>query len=509
MKTHIIQLMTFVIFIVLISCNDLDTFPQDKLGPETFWETEAHIQQGLAGVYSKLKSSSDVNYSYFDWHVPWLDALTDNAIDLSTMVSSSAWFVQRGDLTPTLGGIIDNLYSSSYKGIAACNNFLENISQAASNAGITADKAKAYEGEVRFLRALFYFNLVLFYGDVPMYKEIPPTVNAAKVKQSPADSIYALIYSDLDFAIASLPNVTYSSNTGHACKASAQGIKARVALFRNDYNLVKSLTSQIITDGMHSLSIGDDPYNAIFTKSVSGSAQQTNPEILFSTTYLRPEYVHHRNAFAGNDLFYYAAALVQPLQDLIDCYGPDDKRLHLWFAHPDPNTNEFIVNDITVKHSATTLVSGWIFMKFQDKNDEDLLNARSDQRSDQDAVLIRYADIYLMYIEALIEIDGGTTTDANAIKYMKEIRSRAGLDVTELTAITRDELRLERRRELAFEGLRYYDMKRWSILEKLDGFVAYPGLSPFIFKNNFYTWPFPQTEIEVNDNLDQKPGYIF
>ncbi|MGV8094318.1 MAG: RagB/SusD family nutrient uptake outer membrane protein [Mangrovibacterium sp.] len=506
MKKYIASLQIIITVALLASCNDLDLFPQDKLGPETFWKTEDHIKQGLAGAYSKLKSASSSQYSYFDWHLPWLDAITDNAIDLSTAASSSAWMVQRGDLTPDIGGIIDNLYASSYIGIAACNNFLENLPQAAINAGITSAKANEYEGEIRFLRALFYSNLAIFYGDVPLYRKIPATVDDAKVKQSPVDLVFSLINEDLDFAIASLPNVRYSSNTGHACKASAQALKARVALFNNDYNTVKMLASQIIADGKHSLSTGNDPYNGIFTHSGSGGTQLTNPEILFSTTYLKPNYIHQADKYAGYDLTYYAGALVQPLKDLIDCYSSNDKRLLLWYAYPDPATKQFTVNGITVT-SNSNLVAGWKFMKFQDKNDAAMLNATTGQQSDQDAVLLRYADVYLMYIEAMVETGGGTTSDANAVAYMKEIRSRAGLSTTNLTSVTREELRLERRKELAFEGLRYYDMKRWKILEKLNGFIAYPGLAPFVFKNNFYNWPFPQTEMEVNPNLDQKAGY--
>jgi len=506
MKKHFTYLKSIIALAMLVSCNELDQFPQDKLGPETFWKTEAHIQQGLAGVYSKLKPSSTSAHTYLDWHAPWLDALTDNAIDLSNTASSAAFLVQRGILTPNTGGIVDNIFASSYKGIAACNNFLENLPQATANSGITTAKSKTYEGEVRFLRALFYFNLVEFYGDVPMYTKLPPTVDAAKVKQSPEDSIYALIYRDLDFAIASLPNVRYSSNTGHACLASAQALKARVALFRNDFNTVKALTSQIIADGKHTLTTGTDPYNGIFTHAVSGATQLTNPEILFSTTYLKPNYLHQTDKYAGYDLTYYSGALVQPLQDLISCYDPADKRLLLWFAHPDAVTKQFTINGTTVTNNAN-LVSGWKFMKFADKTDAAMLKATSGQQSDQDVVLLRYADVYLMYIEAMVETDGGTTKDAYAVAYMKEIRARAGLNVADLTTITRNELRLERRKELAFEGLRYYDMKRWKILEKMNGFVAYPGLPAFIFDNIFYTWPFPQTEIEVNPNLDQKNGY--
>ena len=81
-----------------------------------------------------------------------------------------------------------------------------------------------------------------------------------------------------------------------------------------------------------------------------------------------------------------------------------------------------------------------------------------DFRTDNDVVILRYADVYLMYIEAMMEQGNGSTSDALAVKCMNEIRERAGLN--SVTSVTRDELRLERRRELAFEGLRHFDLIR-------------------------------------------------
>ena len=86
---------------------------------------------------------------------------------------------------------------------------------------------------------------------------------------------------------------------------------------------------------------------------------------------------------------------------------------------------------------------------------------------------------------------------------MKEIRERAKLDVSGLTSITRDELRLERRKEFATEGLRYYDLKRWKLFEKVMPNVKSPAGTP-VFNPYFYEWPFPQWEIDRNPNLVQK-----
>lgn len=482
---YIIGLLFAGMLIGATSCYDMDVFPQDQLGPDNFWKSEKDINMGIAGVYSKMKGG------YLDWNRYWLEGITDNAY---CQHESQKTFLnmQTGILEATTGGPVSSVFSGSYTGIAACNNFLKNFSAAKENAKLTETKANEYEAEIRFLRAYCYFNLVSHYGDIPLYKEAIESVEASKVKQSPASEVYDFIYEDLDFAISYLSDDTYGS--GHAVKASAQGLKARVALFQGNWDLVESETKQIITSGKYRLA---ESYESVFIKR---EGQKNNPEIIFSINYLNPDYRHNAEME-----FYYWSAL-SPTSDLIGIYDVEkDNRAKSWFAYAGIGEKSWTNPLGEVVQIEQTTKTGWILLKHFDKNDKSIYaNSAYDFKTDNDVVIIRYADIYLMYIEALVEKGGGQTSDANALKYMNEIRGRAGLD--NLVTITRNDLRLERRRELAFEGLRHFDLIRWKEAKDVMNSLETPA-GKCTFKDHMYIWPFPQSEMDINPQLDQKNGY--
>lgn len=467
------------------SCYDMDVFPQDQLGPSTFWKTERDIQMGVAGVYSKMKQG------YKDLSRYWLDGISDNAYCMHP--NQSAFMnIQSGNLEVTTTGPIKDVFSGNYSAIAACNNFLKNFPDAKIAAKITDAKANEYEAEVRFLRAWSYFELVQRYGDIPLYKEAIESVEASKVKQSSASEVYTFIKEDLDFAINYLPNIAYGS--GHAVKSSALGLKARMALFLGEWDNVISNTKEIISSGTYQLA---DNYESIFIKR---EGQKNNPEILFSVTYMNPDYRHDAEM-----QFYYWSALT-PTEDLIAQYDVEnDKRAKSWYAYAGKGGKTWTNPMGETAEVEQNTLTGWILVKHFDKNNADKYSQSAyDFRTDNDVIIIRYADIYLMYIEAMVEKGGGSTSDTDAVKYMNEIKSRAG--IPEITTISREELRLERRRELAFEGSRHFDLIRWKTAKDVMSNLVTPA-GKCRFDDRSYLWPFPLSEMDINPNLDQKPGY--
>lgn len=240
-----------------------------------------------------------------------------------------------------------------------------------------------------------------------------------------------------------------------------------------------------------------ESYESVFIKR---EGQKNNPEIIFSINYLNPDYRHNAEME-----FYYWSAL-SPTSDLIGIYDVEkDNRAKSWFAYAGIGEKSWTNPMGEVVQIEQTTKTGWILLKHFDKNDKSIYaNSAYDFKTDNDVVIIRYADIYLMYIEALVEKGGGQTSDANALKYMNEIRGRAGLD--NLITITRNDLRLERRRELAFEGLRHFDLVRWKEAKDVMNSLETPG-GKCTFKDHMYIWPFPQSEMDINPQLDQKNGY--
>lgn len=487
MKTYkyIIGILLIGIASMTTSCYELDVFPQDQLGPDNFWQSEKDINMGIAGVYSKIKGG------YMDWSRYWLEGISDNGY-CQHESQKTLFNMQTGNLEATTGGPVSDIFSGCYTGVAACNNFLKNFPKAKEYVQLSEVKANAYEAEIRFLRAFCYFELVQRYGDIPLYKEAIESVEASKVKQSPAAEVYQFIHADLDFAITNLPDIAYGS--GHAVKGSAQGLKARVALWQGSWDLVKSVTESIISSGKYSLS---NSYDALFVKR---EGQKDNPEIIFSINYLNPD--HRHNAEME---FYYWNAL-SPTDDLIKDYDIEhDKRVKAWYVYAGIGNKEWTnpMGDKALAEQSTK--TGWILIKHLDKNNKaTYAYSAYDFKTDNDVIVLRYADIYLMYIEAMVEKSNGTTTDPAALKYINEIRQRAGIPA--LASISRDDLRLERRRELAFEGLRHFDLIRWKTAKEVMSRLTTPG-GKCSFDDKFYIWPFPQSEMDINPQLDQKPNY--
>ncbi|MGV8095841.1 MAG: RagB/SusD family nutrient uptake outer membrane protein [Mangrovibacterium sp.] len=470
------------------SCNEMDVFPKGEISNESFWQNEDDVKMAVAGTYTFLRANHLAAGAYK------LEGATDNGwvpqpgsviqeMQIGSSYSPLEHFESVG------GNILLELFGQCYKGIAACNDFFKFFPSVVAKINIPAGRAAVYEAEVRFLRAYFYFQLVQKYRDIPLYKESIESIEASKIKQSPASEVYAFIHEDLDFAIRNLPDQAYSD--GHVVKGTAQALEARVSLFQEDWTKVETLTRAIIESGKFSLT---DNYNKLFIKR---EGQKNNPELMFTTLYLKGSVENDMELNFG----IYPQLL--PLANLVNSYDINDNRRKEWFSNVADNiyVNPF-GDQIVLQSSALT---GWLFTKLFDKNSQAFYTTGMyDYHTENDIVLIRYADVYLMYIEAMVEKGGGTTTDALAIQCMNKIRNRAG--ISEMNVISRDELRLERRRELASEGLRYFDMVRWRIAETvMNGLQVPTGVGKFL--SHFYTWPFPQSEIDLNPQLDQKNGY--
>lgn len=481
-----------------VSCSDLlDKNPLDQISSQTFWTSEKEANMALAGVYSRL------NAPPFQHN----DAKSDVMAGESDANQSQAWVViARGQIESTSGSLINEIYVNSYLGISACNFFLENIDKAP----ISADKLKTYKGEVQFLRAFFYFHLADTYGGVPIYTK-PITIEEAKIKQSTKAEVITQVISDLDFAIANLPDVAYT--TGHAVKGSALALKARVLLTVGQWAESANAANLVITSGKFSL------FNNFRTLFLA-SGQNNNPEIIFSTRYLNPD------AFSDLDIRWNWHGVVNPRRELIDAYECTDglpiasSPLYNpanWKLNRDPRLN------MTIKPFADKAInsagkevdfayngqssSGYNPVKY---GNWDALPGDYSTKSEQDWIISRYAEVLLTYAEAKNELSG---PDASVYKAINDIRARPGINMPALPAgLTKDQMRVrirqERRVELALEGFRWSDIKRWKTAETyIPTLVDQGGQRRAFNPAKHYLMPFPQSEIDINKNLVQNPGY--
>jgi hypothetical protein len=478
------------------SCSDfLDKNPLDQITSQTFWKSEAEASMALTGVYSRIR-----NYPFIH-----KDADFDTmGGDVSSNQGNSVIPIAQGMILPTSGGLVSSIYNNCYTGIGSCNFFLDNVERTP----LSEATLNRYKGEACFLRALFYSMLVEHYGGVPLYTH-SVTIDEAKVKQSTKEEVLQQIYTDLDFAIANLPDTPYSD--GHAVKGSAQALKIRVLLYNQQWSEAAGIANQIIQGGKFSLF---DNYRTLFL----ASGQTNNPEIMFSVRYLSPDVT------TDVDVRWAWNALVNPRQELVDAYECiDGQPISVsplydpsnWRLNRDPRLlltikgfDDLAINSAGQEVSfAYNAISGTGYEPVKYCN-WDVLPIDYSTISEQDWILIRYADVLLMYAEAANEANG---PDASVYSALNQVRARVnmppvpgGLSKDEL----RERIRHERRVEFALEGLRWSDILRWKTAEQIIPTIVDPGGIQRAFDpSKHYLLPFPQSEIDVNENLEQNPGY--
>ncbi|MDP4251906.1 MAG: RagB/SusD family nutrient uptake outer membrane protein [Bacteroidota bacterium] len=503
--SHIKSLIIVFIAFFFMGCQKdfLDKNPLDQISSPTFWKTQNDADMALAGCYSRLNCNT-FNYS----GNMSLDIMAGDACEgAQSLGSSSTGEFALGQMFATSGGILYNVYSDCYNGIATCNTFLANIDHVSIPDAVKTE----YKGEVLFLRALFYFTLSDFYGGVPLYTAPTVTVADAEIKQSSKDSVVAQVLADLQVAIANLPNTAYD---GHAVKGSALALESRVLLYKQDWAGAAAAAQQVMTDGIFQLS-GD--YKNLFL----AAGQDKNPEIMFSTRYLNPD-----NSI-DQDIEVEWWGLWNPRQELVDAFECTDglpitqSPLYNpanWKLNRDPRML------LTLKAFADPAVkaSGEVVPYAYNGNsitgyeptkgaNVEALPVDYSTKSEQDWILIRYAEVLLNFAEATNEVSGATTAVYDAIN---QVRARPGINMPPIPAgLTQDDMRKriwnERRVEFGLEGRRYSDIRRWKLAETYLNSLVLPGSgTQYVFdpaKN--YLWPFPQSEIDINKNLVQNPGY--
>lgn len=484
MRTKIIfQALLVLTGTFFVGCDDkfLDKNPNQEIAAGAFWTSETDVQMGLAGCYARLKGG------YLNWQRSYFDAAVDNG-----------WAQHMGGIRLMQSGTLDaantsagnSLYSACYQGIATTNVFLKNYPKA----GLSDAVGKVYEAEARFLRAFFYFELVQRWGGVVIYDEVPSDIDDLKRPRSSEEEVYNFIASDLAFALENLPDVAYKS--GHAVKASAQALLTRIAIFQGRWDDVIKYSSAIISSGKYALA---DDLESPFIKS---KGQASSPEILFSTKFIETRDGRQSND-GGQEVEFFRWGGLAPTKNLIDAYDPADLRLKKWYyAAPDRTT---FTREDGFKFQTEFVATNYGLIKFADIWDPGrFIPSERDILTGHDIVLFRLADIYLMYAEAMVEKGGGTTSDADALKYVNMIRARA--EVPAFTNLTRQLIREERRRELAFEGLRLFDIVRWKAGAEINSKLIHSNIN-LKWDDKFYKWPFSQSELDINTLLKQNDGY--
>ena len=502
-----------ILTVVMSGCEDfLEKNPPSKPSENTFWKQKSDLDMALTACYGTMTKSEQ---GYFSWGTPKWDSFVDNCRSVDEGITFDVF---QGNIDPSTTGIIQDVYIGSYTGITRMNLFLYQLGKY-TNSDLSESERNFYEGQVLFLRAFYYSYLYRCYGDVPLILE-PLDLETQYQPKVEAVKVLAQIYSDLDKAISLLPDNTYRELPGRVTRSAALALKTRMMLYdaynedgSADVEKMKSILAVAQQIKGYTLS---DNFESLF----QGTAQETNPEIIFSTKYLAP------NNWHKGDLQFGAWLWCAPLTDMVSefefkdgtpfstespLYNPENP-----IENRDPRMDmstfyqQLVMGDVEQPVTGV-LPTGYGLKKFVTR-DKTQYPIGYNTRSDQDWVHFRYAEILLAIAEAENELNGATQMAYDAIN---TIRARKSVNMPPLPAgLTqvqmREKIRHERRIELAFEGHRYFDLKRWRIIGEIMNNFDEPTLPLYksVFEDRFYLWPIPQSEIDKNNGvLVQNPNY--
>ncbi len=490
MKRYIITLSVFALLLVSCSEDFLEKAPLDTINTENFYQSEADAIAAINGAYQPLQWPKLYNMRMWT-----SDIMAANSIvgagggDDGRETQDMANFVTTTD-NP---GVLD-LFRGPPPGILRCNVVLQEV----PGMDIDEDVKNRVMGEAYFLRGLYHFILVRYFGDFPLILTPLAPGDNLRPFRTDKDIIYEQIIKDLEAAKDLLPaRSTYSAtDLGRAAKGSAAGLLAKVYLTLGDYDKVVPLCDEVATLGYALNPLYGDNFDVL---------KKNSQESLFEIQYISDageDFWSNENqaswlsTFTGprnSDMVAGGWGWNQPTQEFVDAYEAGDLRKDVTVLYE--GCPPFDGLDYDPVYSTT----GYNLRKFLVTKS---VSATSDN-SPLNFPVLRYADVLLMKAEALNEL--GQTTDA--LVPLNAVRERAGLRAfQELTPAEFKEVVLhERRMELAFEGQRWFDLIRvdggqWG----LDFLHSVGKLNA---SEKYLLFPIPLKERESNPNLTQNPGY--
>ncbi len=550
MKKFTIYIMFLTAVLVFGSCNKLNLKPETQFSDADYWNTESDLMNAANRMYQQLQGN-------------WIDNRADDNVAQSGPNS-----ISNGSRTvPNTSSDWNNRYDE----IFTANNILEkgvkaNLSDAIKN---------RYLGEAHFFRAYAYLQLVQKYGDVPLVLHTldisSPELTMAR---TPRADVMKAIYDDLDFAATWLPTraALPATQWGRVTKSAAWGIKARAALYEGTrekfhgesgwqahLQLAIDAAQNVMGQG-HKLFAN---YGDLFTHAGEGP---TNTEAIFIKIYG----VNNGNVLLGHnnsrDLENGRIAITRNLireylyTDGLPAFNTDNTpsatKSPLFVSEADETSYNTILQNRDPRLTYTVFQANeqaykgpWVpttslgaRSAYATKKGFNLEDWTINGAATVDRILMRYAEILLIYAEAKYELNG-SISDADLDLTINALRKRAGLNVKLTNAFVaannlnmREEIRRERTVELALEGFRYDDLIRWKTAEKVlpqdllgAKFIAadWPGTNPNTLKLNAdniiiaepasnrkfqadrdYLYPVPLNEISLSGgNVTQNPNW--
>lgn len=465
----------------------LEVKPESSITEEIYFKNEGDFEPYLTGIYTFMRSfANNITYG------------TERSEELVSANNSRFGVAWTHNLSPSSGAIN---YNSWYQAIGHCNLLLARIQDFPFS---NEDQKKRIIAETYALRAYFYFHLTRIIGDAPLMLQAIVDENVPLLPRSPAREVMVQIQSDLDAAIASFKSMSQFSPASYPSKyrfayGSAQALKADAKLWSAkvlgggdaDLNAAIAAIDEVEKTGV---SLNND------FKNVTGVRAASNPEVILAAFYLRDEtggnygvnalpFLTGVQGALNLDSLPYAQTTINgqgayqispKSRALFDAYPNDKRRPYTW---------------ITERQASGPKIS-WI-TKYPGTKYAD------DRVSDNDIIIYRLADVFLMKAEAYAALNNISL----AVEYLNKVRVRAGngsYTGSMAKGTVEAEILNERGRELFFENKRWYDLVRFHKGGTINIYSYVPNLAG---KSTPLFWPLNSTVLGNNDLLTQTEGY--
>ena len=485
-STQFINLALLTCCLIFSGCDKfLNVDPPYTQDAENYFQSPEDYEQALVGAYDLLQGS---------FMSVWISEIaSNNTIAGGESVNDTQGLHQIDEMTH--GGVnseLRSLFRWNYAGITRCNFIMENKDNIEFSG---KDKILA---EAKFLRAFYYFELVKFFGDVPLIIDARiGAQEATEIARSPVSEVYAQIEQDLLDASSVLDQISLIK--GKATKGAAMALLGKVYLYQKKYIEAANKLDEVINSGVYSL-ISD--YSALFSV-----ANENNSETVFDVEYSGAEgggygclICLEGNAGPGfqgirqynGPIYGDGNSYNLPTQNLYDAFDPADPRREMTILDIDAFIAEQANPESITYGIGAGGHTGYYNNKYIKRQNE-LGLPDNDLTSPVNYRVIRYADVLLMAAEAHFQ-NGNISEAQNKVDL---VRNRVGVASTTVNSI--DDIFNERRYELACEGHWFFDLVRWGKAESaIDGFQT----------GTHELFPIPTLEIDLaGGNWSQNNGY--
>lgn len=489
-----IILLVFVFIGLQFSCSDfLDRQPLDEITTESFYSNADEAESAAKSMYSAVQA---INWKGKSWMLEEIPSDNTTSGGNDPDFSPIDNFTTSPDNAPVL-----EYWTEHYKLVTLANQILTFVEPIEMD----AQKKAAILGEARFLRAYSYFDLVRIFGKVPIITTVPTNDSDLAVFRDPVDDVYNFISDDLEQAIETLPETRPSSEDGRVTSHAARALLAKVyvTVGRNDESI--ELCREIINSGRYSL-VQDYADNWLRDRS------DNNEESIWQIQYvgcgpgntgnaLQAFFAPWGQAITGNTDGWGSQIPTSPSIDnpgttIRDAYSNDDLRKYHSIMTPGEYYPMINASDGGYTYPAAGASRGQANIK------KYVIGGGPDvcfMSTPQNQHAIRYADVLLTYAEASCRRNGDITVTPEVVEAFNLVRRRAGL--LEVGNVTTEMVFEERRVEFAFENHRWFDLLRHGDIKRI---MQLHGKQ---FQDYSVLFPIPSSEISINPNLDQNPGY--